>query len=68
MRPNKKNLRQIFVDKFKSKKTKKRVRESVEIHALVAKAAEVFSAKLMKRKQLATTFQYLGASTAMAFS
>ena len=28
--------------------------------ALGAKAAEVFSAKLMKPKQLATTLQYLG--------
>ena len=41
-----------------NKKKSKRI--GWEIPALAAKAAEVFSAKLMKRKRLATTFQYLG--------
>ena len=46
------------IQEQENKKKSKRI--GWEIPALGAKAAEVFSAKLMKRKQLATTFQYLG--------
>ena len=71
--PNKKTLRQRFVDKFKSRKTKKKSKRiGWEIPALGAKAAEVFSAKLMKRKQRlpqrSSISERRRASTAMAFS
>ena len=53
-----KNLRQRFVDEFKRNKTKKKSkRNGWEIPAPGANAAEVFSAKPMKRKQLTTPYK-----------
>ena len=51
----------MFCSQFQEQENKRKSKRiGWEIPALRAKAAEVFSAKLMKWKQLAKTFQYLG--------